>query len=140
MPAEHAFPDSEAKNAQGEFETEKMSLSMGPSHPSTHGVLRIQLELDGEMVTKADPVIGYLHRGDEKIAENMTYNQFVPYTDRLDYLAPLANNMAYAIAVEKLAKLEVPPRCQAIRVITAEMARISAHLLGLGAFGIDVGA
>jgi NADH-quinone oxidoreductase subunit D len=117
-----------------------MSLSMGPSHPSTHGVLRVQLELDGEIVTKADPVLGYLHRGDEKIAENMTYNQFVPYTDRLDYLAPLANNMAYAIAVERLAKLEVPPRCQAIRVITAELARISAHLLGLGAYAIDVGA
>jgi NADH-quinone oxidoreductase subunit D len=100
----------------------------------------MQLEIDGEIVTKADPVLGYLHRGDEKIAENMTYNQFVPYTDRLDYLAPLANNMAYAIAVEKLAKLEVPARCQAIRVITAEMARVSAHLLGLGAFGIDVGA
>jgi NADH-quinone oxidoreductase subunit D len=140
MPSEFAFPDSAAKAARGEFETEKMSISMGPSHPSTHGVLRLQMELDGEIVTKADPVIGYLHRGDEKIAENMTYNQFVPYTDRLDYLAPLANNMAYAIAVEKLAKLEVPPRCQAIRVITAEMARISAHLLGLGAFGIDVGA
>jgi NADH-quinone oxidoreductase subunit D len=140
MPADYSFPDTAAKNAQGEFETEKMSLSMGPSHPSTHGVLRVQLELDGEIVVKADPVIGYLHRGDEKIAENMTYNQFVPYTDRLDYLAPLANNMAYAIAVEKLAKLEVPPRCQAIRVITAEMARISSHLLGLGAFGIDVGA
>ena len=117
-----------------------MSLSMGPSHPSTHGVLRIQFELDGEVVTKADPVIGYLHRGDEKIAENMTYNQFVPYTDRLDYIAPLANNMAYAIAVERLAKLEVPARCQAIRVLTAEMARVSSHLMGLGAFGIDVGA
>src|SRR5580658_6136678 len=115
---------------------ENLILNMGPSHPSTHGVLRILLELDGEIVTKAIPDIGYLHRGDEKIAENMTYNQFVPYTDRLDYLAPLANNMAYAIAVEKLAKLEVPPRCQVIRVITAEMARISAHLLGLGAFGI----
>src|SRR5271170_1813971 len=140
MAVEHVFPDSAAKNAKGEFETERMSLSMGPSHPSTHGVLRLQMELDGEVVTKADPVIGYLHRGDEKIAENMTYNQFVPYTDRLDYLAPLANNMAYAIAVEKLAKLEVPARCQAIRVITAEMARVSAHLLGLGAFGIDVGA
>jgi NADH-quinone oxidoreductase subunit D len=134
------IPDTAAKNAAGEFETEKMSLSMGPSHPSTHGVLRLQMELDGEIVTKADPVVGYLHRGDEKIAENMTYNQFVPYTDRLDYLAPLANNMAYAIAVEKLARLEVPARCQAIRVITAELARISAHLLGLGAFGIDVGA
>ncbi len=140
MPADYAFPDSAAKNSHGEFETERMSISMGPSHPSTHGVLRIQMELDGEVVTRADPVIGYLHRGDEKIAENMTYNQFVPYTDRLDYLAPLANNMAYAIAVERLAKLEVPARCQAIRVITAEMARISSHLLGLGAFGIDVGA
>ncbi|MBP6506992.1 MAG: NADH-quinone oxidoreductase subunit D [Opitutaceae bacterium] len=140
MATEFAFPDTAAKNASGEFQTEKMSLSMGPSHPSTHGVLRLQLELDGEVVTKCDPVLGYLHRGDEKIAENMTYNQFVPYTDRLDYLAPLANNMAYAIAVEKLAKLEVPARCQAIRVISAEMARISAHLLGLGAFGIDTGA
>src|SRR5882724_2300403 len=144
MPTEFAFPDSAAKSANAaaaqEFQTEKMSLSMGPSHPSTHGVLRLQMELDGEILTKCDPVIGYLHRGDEKIAENMTYNQFVPYTDRLDYLAPLANNMAYAIAVERLAKLEVPARCQAIRVITAEMARISSHLMGLGAYGIDVGA
>jgi len=140
MPAEHAFQDSAAKSARGEFDTERMSISMGPSHPSTHGVLRLQMELDGEVVKKVEPVIGYLHRGDEKIAENMTYNQFVPYTDRLDYPAPLANNMAYAIAVEKLARIQVPPRCEAIRVITAEMARISAHLLGLGAFGIDVGA
>src|SRR6266542_3897727 len=119
---------------------ERMVLNMGPSHPSTHGVLRVLLELDGEIITRAQPEVGYLHRGDEKIAENMTYNQFVPYTDRLDYLAPLANNMAYAIAVERLAKLEVPPRCQAIRVITAEMARISSHLMGLGAYGLDVGA
>ena len=140
MATEFSFPDSAAKAATAEFESEKMSLSMGPSHPSTHGVLRLQMELDGEILTKCDPVIGYLHRGDEKIAENMTYNQFVPYTDRLDYIAPLANNMAYAIAVERLAKLEVPARCQAIRVITAEMARISSHLLGLGAFGIDTGA
>ena len=142
MANEFSFPDTAAKaaNLPKEFETEKMSLSMGPSHPSTHGVLRIQFELDGEVVTKADPVIGYLHRGDEKIAENMTYNQFVPYTDRLDYLAPLANNAAYAIAVERLAKLEVPPRCQAIRVLTSELARVSSHLMGLGAYGIDVGA
>ena len=81
---------------------EKMVLNMGPSHPSTHGVLRIVLELDGEIITKAMPDVGYLHRGDEKIAENMTYTQFIPYTDRLDYLAPLANNVAYALAVEKL--------------------------------------
>lgn len=80
---------------------EKMVLNMGPSHPATHGVLRLLLELNGDIVTKCDPVIGYLHRGDEKIAENMTYNQFVPYKDRLDYLAPLANNVAYALAVEK---------------------------------------
>ncbi len=142
MATEFAYPDNASKteSASQEFQTEKMALAMGPSHPSTHGVLRLSLELDGEIVTKCDPVLGYLHRGDEKIAENMTYNQFVPYTDRLDYLAPLANNVAYALAVEKLAKLEVPARCQAIRVIVSELARISAHLLGLGAYGIDVGA
>jgi len=143
MAHDYNFPDSAARTATaaaGEFLPEKMSINMGPSHPSTHGVLRLQMELDGEVVTRADPVVGYLHRGDEKIAENMTYNQFVPYTDRLDYLAPLANNVAYALAVERLAKLEVPPRCQAIRVIIAELARISSHLMGLGAFGIDVGA
>src|SRR5476651_250992 len=126
--------------ADGSKLGEKMLLNMGPSHPSTHGVLRILLELDGEIVTSAVPDIGYLHRGDEKIAENMTYNQFVPYTDRLDYLAPLANNVAYACAVEKLMNWEVPPRCQVIRVICCEMARVSAHLLGMGAMAMDVGA
>jgi NADH-quinone oxidoreductase subunit D len=143
MATEFNVPDTAAKTAEAasqEFETEKMSLAMGPSHPSTHGVLRLQLELDGETVTHCDPVLGYLHRGDEKIAENMTYNQFVPYTDRLDYLAPLANNAAYAAAVEQLADLQVPERVQAIRVITSEMARVSSHLMGLGAYGIDVGA
>ena len=104
-------------------------------------MLRLVLELDGEIITKADAGIGYLHRGDEKIAENMHYNQFVPYTDRLDYLAPLANNVAYALAVEKLMGIErLPPRGQAIRVICCEMARISSHLLGVGAFAMDVGA
>ncbi len=119
---------------------EKMILNMGPSHPATHGVLRIVLELDGEIVTKATPDVGYLHRGDEKIAENMQYNQFIPYTDRLDYLAPLANNVAYALAVEKLMGWELPPRGKALRVICCEIARISAHLLGLGAFAMDTGA
>jgi NADH-quinone oxidoreductase subunit D len=131
---------SRSSDYEQELDTERMTISMGPSHPSTHGVLRLKLELDGEVVTSCDPELGYLHRGDEKIAENMTYNQFVPYTDRLDYLAPLANNVAYAIAVEKLAHLEVPPRCQAIRVLVSELARISAHLLGLGAFAMDTGA
>ncbi len=119
---------------------EKMVLNMGPSHPATHGVLRLVLELDGETVTKATPDIGYLHRGDEKIAENMQYNQFVPYTDRLDYLAPLANNVAYALAVEKLMGWELPPRGKAIRVICCELARIQAHLLGIGAMALDLGA
>lgn len=119
---------------------EKLVLNMGPSHPATHGVLRLVLELDGEVIEKADPDVGYLHRGDEKIAENMHYNQFVPYTDRLDYLAPLANNVAYACAVEKLMGWELPERGQAIRVICCEMARISAHLLGVGVFAMDVGA
>jgi len=125
-----------------DMQTEKMVLNMGPSHPATHGVLRIVLELDGEIITKAIPDVGYLHRGDEKIAENMTYTQFIPYTDRLDYLAPLANNVAYALAVEKLMGIDqkLPPRCQYIRVICCELARISAHLLGLGAFAMDVGA
>ncbi|MEP6663748.1 MAG: NADH dehydrogenase (quinone) subunit D [Verrucomicrobiota bacterium] len=125
-----------------DMQTEKMVLNMGPSHPATHGVLRIILELDGEIITKAIPDVGYLHRGDEKIAENMTYTQFIPYTDRLDYLAPLANNVAYALAVEKLMGIDqqLPPRCQYIRVICCELARISAHLLGLGAFAMDVGA
>src|SRR6187402_636582 len=125
-----------------DIQGEKMVLNMGPSHPATHGVLRIILELDGEIITKAIPDVGYLHRGDEKIAENMTYTQFIPYTDRLDYLAPLANNVAYALAVEKLLGIhdKLPPRCQYLRVICAELARISAHLLGLGAYAMDVGA
>src|SRR6266567_7506142 len=96
--AAEALASGEMRDVQGE----KMVLNMGPSHPSTHGVLRILLELDGEIITRAVPEVGYLHRGDEKIAENMTYTQFIPYTDRLDYLAPLANNVAYTLAVEKL--------------------------------------
>jgi len=137
-------PDTAARSSQPveEFQDERMVLNMGPSHPATHGVLRIVLELDGEIITKADPDIGFLHRGDEKIAENMTYTQFIPYTDRLDYLAPLANNVAYALAVEKLLGIhdKLPPRCQYIRVMCCELARISAHLLGLGAFAMDTGA
>src|ERR1700688_787787 len=135
-------PELSQDQGQPDLPSEKMVLNMGPSHPATHGVLRIVLELDGEIITKAMPDIGYLHRGDEKIAENMTYTQFIPYTDRLDYLAPLANNVAYALSVEKLLGMhdKLPPRCQYIRVICCELARISSHLLGLGAFSMDVGA
>ena len=101
---------------------EKLILNMGSSHPATHGVLRLVLELDGELISKATPEVGYLHRGDEKIAENMQYNQFVPYIDRRfqDYLAPLANNVAYAMAVEKLMGWELPPRGKAIRALCCE--------------------
>ena len=121
---------------------ETMVLNVGPSHPATHGVLRLILELDGEKILKATPDIGFLHRGDEKIAENMTWNQFVPYTDRLDYLSPLANNVAYALAVEKLMGIDkdLPLRGQYIRVICCELARISSHLLGIGCYAMDVGA
>ena len=134
-----AAEDAKLRENDGEI-GEKMILNMGPSHPATHGVLRLVLELDGEIITKATPDIGYLHRGDEKIAENMQYNQFVPYTDRLDYLAPLANNVAYSLAVEKLMNWEVPPRGKAIRVICCELSRISSHLMGLGAMALDLGA
>jgi NADH-quinone oxidoreductase subunit D len=136
-----ALPPASGEDLQ-DMQGEKMVLNMGPSHPSTHGVLRIILEMDGEIVTKATPDVGYLHRGDEKIAENMTYTQFIPYTDRLDYLAPLANNVAYALAVEKLMGIDqqLPPRCQYIRVICCELARVSAHLLGVGCYAMDCGA
>ncbi len=146
---EYEAPDTAAKAARHleaveettqDIVGEKLVLNMGPSHPATHGVLRLVLELDGEIITKADPDVGFLHRGDEKIAENMHYNQFVPYTDRLDYLAPLANNVAYALAVEKLMGWEIPERGRAIRVICCEIARISAHMLGVGVFAMDVGA
>src|SRR3982075_3697466 len=141
-------PDPLTRTVQAEKELaplsddigEKMVLNMGPSHPATHGVLRLVLEMDGEIITKATPDVGFLHRGDEKIAENMQYNQFVPYTDRLDYIAPLSNNVAYALAVEKLMGWELPPRGRAIRVICCETARISSHLLGLGAMALDLGA
>ncbi|MCC5806791.1 MAG: NADH-quinone oxidoreductase subunit D [Opitutales bacterium] len=131
---------SRAAQADEEFGGDKMLINMGPSHPATHGVLRLKVELDGETVTKCDPVVGYLHRGDEKIAENMTYNQFVPYTDRLDYIGPIHNNVTFALAVERLANLEVPPRCQAIRVLCCELARLQSHLLGCGVYGMDTGA
>jgi len=120
--------------------SEHQTLNMGPQHPSTHGVLRLVLELDGEVIVDCKPVVGYLHRAMEKIAESMTFHMFIPYTDRLDYLAPLANNVALTCAQEHLLGIEIPPRAQAIRVLCCEMSRISAHLLGLGAFAMDVGA
>jgi len=117
-----------------------MVLNMGPQHPSTHGVLRVVLELDGETVLKARPVIGYLHTGIEKTCEAKTYSQAITCTDRLDYLAPLSNNLCYCMAVEKLLGVEVPKRAQYIRVLLTELTRISSHLVWLGTHAIDLGA
>ncbi|MDP2886837.1 MAG: NADH dehydrogenase (quinone) subunit D [Ignavibacteria bacterium] len=117
-----------------------MILNMGPQHPATHGVLRLLLRLDGETVIGCVPEIGYLHRGYEKLAENCTYHEFIPHTDRLDYLSPMNNNTAYAIAVEKLLDIEAPIRAQYIRVLISELARISSHLMFLGSLAMDVGA
>ncbi len=117
-----------------------MVLNMGPQHPSTHGVLRVLLELDGENVLKADVDIGYLHTGIEKTAEALTYSQAITITDRMDYLAPLSNNLAYCLAVEKLLGLEVPKRAQYIRVLLTELTRIGSHLVWLGTHAIDLGA
>lgn len=120
--------------------TEKMTLNMGPQHPSTHGVLRLVLELDGEVITKITPDIGYLHRGIEKLSEHRTYHQVLPLTDRMDYLAPMHNNLGYILAVEKLLDIEVPERAQTIRVIMAEMARLQSHLVWLACHALDIGA
>lgn len=115
-------------------------INMGPQHPSTHGVFRLVLDLDGETVLSAQPDIGYLHRGVEKISENRTYEQVLPLTDRLDYINAMGNNVAYVMAVEKLAGIEVPERAQYIRVIMAELNRIASHLISLGTQGLEVGA
>jgi len=117
-----------------------MVLNMGPQHPSTHGVLRVLLELDGETVVKAVPDVGYLHIGIEKSCESKTYSQAITLTDRLDYLAPLSNNLCYCLAVEKLLALEVPKRAQYIRVMLTELTRIASHLVWLGTHAIDLGA
>ena len=120
--------------------THLMTINMGPQHPSTHGVLRLLLELDGEIIVKAEPHIGFLHRGVEKLAEYQTYHQCIPLTDRLDYVAPFSNNLAYILAVEKLLGIEVPERAQHIRVILCELTRISSHLLWLATHALDIGA
>src|SRR5207245_2233080 len=117
-----------------------MVLNMGPQHPSTHGVLRILLELDGETVVKAEPDIGYLHTGIEKSCESKTYSQVITLTDRIDYLAPLSTNLCYCLAVEKLRGLQVPKRAQTIRVLLTELTRIASHLVWLGTHAIDLGA
>src|SRR6059058_6666861 len=122
------------------LDSTELVLNMGPQHPSTHGVLRVILKLDGEKVLGTECVIGYLHRGVEKIAEHRTYAQFNPYVDRMDYVAAVSNGLGYCLAVEKLLNVEAPPRAQAIRVILTELNRIASHLLWLGTHALDIGA
>jgi NADH-quinone oxidoreductase subunit D len=126
--------------AQSYLEANELVLNMGPQHPSTHGVLRVILKLDGEKVTGTDCVIGYLHRGVEKIAENRTYPMFAPYVDRMDYVAAVSNGLGYVLAVEKLMNVEATPRANAVRVILTEINRIASHLLWLGTHALDIGA
>ena len=122
------------------FKTEEMVLNMGPQHPSTHGVLRLELVLEGELIQDVIPHIGYLHRCFEKHAEAMTYPQVIPYTDRMDYLASMYNEFGYVVAVERLMGIEVPERVEYIRVIMGELQRIASHLVALGTYGADIGA
>lgn len=117
-----------------------MVLNMGPQHPATHGVLRVLLRLDGETVINCVPELGYLHRGYEKLAENLTYFEFITHTDRLDYLSPMSTNVAIALAIENVLGIEAPPRAQWIRTLVAELARISSHLMAMGSTCLDVGA
>jgi len=117
-----------------------MVLNMGPQHPATHGVLRVLLRLDGENIAKCVPELGYLHRGFEKLAESCTYHEFIPHTDRLDYLSPLSNNVGICMAIEKAAGVHVPERGVWVRMLVCELARISSHLLAMGATSMDVGA
>lgn len=127
--------------AEGHYlDTSELVLNMGPQHPSTHGVLRVILKLDGERVRDVECVIGYLHRGVEKIAENRTYTMFVPYVDRMDYIAAVSNGLGYCYAIETLIGAVAPPRAQAVRVILTELNRIASHLLWLGTHAIDLGA
>src|SRR5574340_1337888 len=122
------------------LDANELILNMGPQHPSTHGVLRVILKLDGEKILGADCVIGYLHRGVEKIAENRTWVQFNPYVDRMDYVAAVSNGLGYCEAVEKLLNVEAPPRANYIRVILAELNRIASHQLWLGTHALEIGA
>ena len=138
MAEERGLVTTSVETAAGAAQT--MVLNMGPQHPSTHGVLRVILELDGETVIKAQPIIGYLHTGIEKSCESKTYSQSITLTDRIDYLAPLSNNLGYCMAAEKLLGLEIPKRAQYIRVLLTELTRITSHLVWLGTHAIDLGA
>lgn len=132
--------DSDQVSGPGDIRTEEMLLNMGPQHPSTHGVFRAVIRTDGELVLDCEPHIGYLHRCFEKIAESVSFLQVTPYTDRMDYLAAMNNNLGYCLAVERLLGVQIPPRAQSIRVMVAELNRIASHLMAFGTYGMDIGA
>jgi NADH-quinone oxidoreductase subunit D len=132
--------ETDIKDEKGRVQSEEMVLSMGPHHPSTHGVLRLEVVTDGEVVVAARPDIGYLHRAIEKIGEYVDYRQFMPYTDRVDYLCSMNSNHAYALGVEKLANIKLPLRAELMRVMVAELNRISSHMICVGALAMDMGA
>ena len=123
-----------------DVKTQDLEVNMGPQHPATHGVMRVLVRTDGELVTGAQPHLGYLHRAAEKIGENVEWLQYLPYTDRYDYLAAMNNNLGYSLAVEALMDVEIPRRAQMIRVICAELNRIASHLVAYGTYGLDIGA
>src|ERR1700752_1094026 len=139
MPDIVGTPILEVPVAEGSKD-QHMVLNMGPQHPSTHGVLRLVLEIDGEIVVRLYPEIGYLHTGIEKTCEAKFYQPIVPLTDRVDYLGPMANNLVYSLAVEKLLDLEIPPKAQWMRVLLSELTRINSHLIWLGTHAMDIGA
>jgi NADH-quinone oxidoreductase subunit D len=130
---------SDPRTVEFDVRTDELLVNMGPQHPSTHGVLRLVLRTDGEIVSEVEPHIGYLHRCAEKIGENLTPRQWVPYTDRMDYLAGMNMNLGWALVVEKLLKYELPEKARHLRVIISEMGRIASHLVGMGAYGLDLG-
>jgi len=132
--------ENAAQKSDTLFGADELVINMGPQHPSTHGVLRVKLKLDGERVVGSECVIGYLHRGVEKIAENRTYQQFAPYVDRMDYVSAVSNGLGYCETVEKLLVVEAPPRARVIRTILTELQRIASHLLWLGTHALDIGA
>jgi len=131
--------DEDQRIIEFDVRTDEMLVNMGPQHPSTHGVLRLVLRTDGEIVSEMEPHIGYLHRCAEKIGENLTARQWIPYTDRMDYLAAMNMNLGWALAVEKLLRYQVSEKARHLRVLITELNRIASHLVGMGAYGLDLG-
>src|SRR5947209_9457097 len=137
---EPGLPDTDPLALEAEIPTSPMTVNLGPSHPAMHGTVRLVVTLDGETIVEAIPEIGYLHRGFEKSSENSTWTQVLPYTDRLNYVSPILNNVGYIMAVEKLIGVKDPPRSQYIRVVSGEVSRICDHLTCIGAIGLELGA